>query len=392
MLELLRGGDPPALAALRDALELLRLQAFRPDRIVELAVTRCRDNVGEPVRFATWWSALAARDASAAMDVLESTLAVAQDPDVLVEEACARAWEDRDGPRVVSTNALQNDGTALLRLAPIVYSHVRRADDTDHDGVYTPGRRDQAQDFRNSLFQWAAEAAGADAADAFRRLAEHDALRPLRSWLLHLADGCMTTGQRLLSEPEAVAFVDRFVRVPATTADLFGIAMGRLSEIADDIHNGDFSVRGAYCPAKKPIEEEHAQLLLADKLKDRRRSQYDVVREPEVTRRNKPDIRLLAPRCEGPVTIEVKIAERWSGHEMEDAITSQLVDKYMKANDSRYGVFVVCSSGPRKGWELSDGSSVSWDDLVEHLRSVAARVASQHRRVSRLEIVAIDFH
>ena len=53
--------------------------------------------------------------------------------------------------------------------------------------------------------------------------------------------------------------------------------------------------------------EEHVQNYLTLELDHRRRTQYGVVREPEVAQKAKPDIRLLNPRCGGRVTLELKI-------------------------------------------------------------------------------------
>src|SRR5206468_6203555 len=115
----------------------------------------------------------------------------------------------------------------------------------------------------------------------------------------------------------------------------------RLRDLAHDMAYHDFSVRQPYNPPDKPITEEPVQNLVARELEQHARSQYTVVREPEVLRKKKPDIRCLNPSCRGPVTTEVKIAERWSRAELEAAITDQLVGTYMRANNSTHGGLLV---------------------------------------------------
>jgi hypothetical protein len=179
---------------------------------------------------------------------------------------------------------------------------------------------------------------------------------------------------------------------PATSEDLFRIALDRLADIAHHVSHGDFSVRQAFAgSAQRPVTEEPVQNFLAHELDMRRRSQYDVVREPEVTRKARPDIRLLNPRCSGPVTIEVKIAERWTREELEAGLREQLVGTYMRANGSNHGVFALCSSGRRK-WRLAGGEEVAFQQLVEHLAVVASQAVRDTPGVFDLRVVAIDFH
>ena len=115
------------------------------------------------------------------------------------------------------------------------------------------------------------------------------------------------------------------------------------------------------------------------------------MREPEVTRKKKPDIRLVHPACDGPITLEIKIAERWSTLQLEHALRAQLVGTYMQANNSRFGALVVCSSGPAKKWEVG-GKDVAFQDLVAHLQTQAEAITELDGHINGLAIVAFDFH
>ena len=180
---------------------------------------------------------------------------------------------------------------------------------------------------------------------------------------------------------------------PAASAELFTIALNRLEDIRLYLADGDFSVRSVYSPKDAPILEEPVQNLLAHQLEERRRTQYTVSREPEVTRKKKPDIRLAHPSCGGPVTLEIKIAERWTVSELEAAIRDQLVGQYMRDNNSRYGVLLLCSSGPPKKWnDATSRQTLGFSELVEHLCGFADALASSEGKVRGLRVVTIDFH
>jgi hypothetical protein len=194
-----------------------------------------------------------------------------------------------------------------------------------------------------------------------------------------------------MSPSEVADFLRTSVVQPKTSADLFLVAQNRLDEIRDNIAHGDFSVRGVYNPSDAPVLEEHMQNYLAHELDNRHRDQFTVVREPEVTRKKKPDIRLVHPVCDGPVTLEVKIAERCTGTELEDALRSQLVGTYMRANNSRFGILVVCSSGPSRRWTVAN-RNVEFEGIIAHLRAQAKEIARADPHVHGLVIVALDFH
>jgi hypothetical protein len=193
-----------------------------------------------------------------------------------------------------------------------------------------------------------------------------------------------------MSASDAARLIRSLVREPTTTEELFAIACNRLQDIRHDLAHGDFSVRDAYNPPDAPILEQPVQNLLAQELEHRRRGQYSVAREPEVTRAKKPDIRLFNARCDGPVTVEVKIAERWRLPDLEDGLREQLVGTYMRANNSRYGVFVVCSSGPIKPKKGAPGTA--FRSVVARLRDLARDIQEHDPNVSGLAVVDIDFH
>jgi hypothetical protein len=150
-------------------------------------------------------------------------------------------------------------------------------------------------------------------------------------------------------------------------------------------------VRAIYNPPNAPVLEEDLQNFIARELDRRRGGQYTVVRESEITRKKKPDLRLVYSGCDGPVTLELKVAERWTLPELESALHSQLVGTYMRANNSRFGALVVCSSGPGKKWELGD-RLVAVQEVIGHLQAKAKEISRSNEGVDGLAVVWLDFH
>lgn len=392
---LLQESDPPDVQVLKGVLEALDgTEVLFRTEMAALAEARCNASLDEPKRFAVWWCQWLAADSVAALDALENALTTHAAPRDLAEEVFSRLWavaEPRSGERRID---LRSERALLVRLIPIVHTYIRTENDIHHDGAYTVGRRDHCQDLRRSLVAWLGVIEGAETVEALQRFAGESWFEDQAEWIKHLAEHrAVEDGARALSVEEAVALVYSLVLQPRTSADLFDIALSRLEDIRLYLADGEFSVRSLYNPKEGHILEEPVQNLLAQQLEEGRRTQYTVSREPEVTRKKKPDIRLAHPSCEGPVTIEIKIAERWTIAQLEAAIRDQLIGQYMRDNNSRYGVLVLCSSGPPKPWKhATSGQTFGFAELLEHLCRFAEDLVRHRLTVSGLRVVAIDFH
>ncbi len=93
--------------------------------------------------------------------------------------------------------------------------------------------------------------------------------------------------------------------------------------------------------------------------------------------------------------IEIKVAESWSLNVLEQALEHQLVDQYMSANNSRYGIFVLCSSGPEKGTGWREGPSapsLDFEALANRLSNRAQAIMARNGHIRGLRVVPIDFY
>jgi len=166
-----------------------------------------------------------------------------------------------------------------------------------------------------------------------------------------------------------------------------------LEDIRDDISNGEFSTGRMYDPPDRPASEESVQLFLARDLELRRRDQYQVARENQDSHGNRRDICLSHPHVDGSVTLELKIAERWSGPELRSGLCEQLIERYMRANCSRCGIYVVCSSGPkRRSWQTAERKRLKLRDFAAYLQRVADEIVRQRADLDEIAVVTIDFH
>lgn len=395
----LRTRHPGNMTALVDALEVVlvarseRFDAAFP----KLARRRCNGAGTDGAVFAAWWVAWSEVDPKGAIAYLENRLKNARSSTAyrLISGVLGRleSWSESYS---ALTLQLSRQTYLLEKLILMTYPVVRPADDIDHEGVYTPGERDRAQDMRSRLVGWLADNRAQDSEAALRRLAAHPILVRQRDWLLHLAD--QAQAQRVASEPwslqQALEWSSRFSRPPGAMRELFQTALDRLDDIKFWVEGGEFSPRDLFAAGGKNVQEAHFQNWIASELRRRSLRHYSVAREEEVGRQKKPDIRLHNQDCGArPVGIEVKIAEKWTYGELKKALIHQLVGQYLTDIESNHGILLLCSFGDeRKAWRPKGKWNRSFFRVVEELRAEAKSVLESRTDLEQLAIVGIDFH
>ncbi|HKO46534.1 MAG TPA: hypothetical protein VJV79_02355 [Polyangiaceae bacterium] len=390
LLDLLHHEDPPRVDVLRWVFSALQVPGG--PEFADTALIRARLEDADPVRFSLWWVKWLSLAPDEAVVHLADVVLSSDDADELLVHLCDRMWKVYDERTRSGLAALRRSVDALAGLIPIVQAHVRPEDDLHHDGGYSPVPRDHAQQLRDSLISWLASINGAATVRALEQLAARTgAGEAERDWLAHLAG---LKAAEAVSAPrsvaDAVAFAETLILQPRTDHDLFEIGRNRLRDLQHDLTHGDFSKREMYNP-EEWILERPLQIYVAGELEAHSRKQYTVVRESEVADKNEPDIRLWNASCGGPVSIEVKMAERWTVRELEDAITTQLVAKYMRAMNSNYGILVLCSSGKAKVWHQG-ARRLDFSALMEHLTAYAKEVLLRTPAIVDIAIVGMDFH
>ena len=139
-------------------------------------------------------------------------------------------------------------------------------------------------------------------------------------------------------------------------------------------------------------DEKAVQTWIAERLRLGQGRSFYVDREVHVADEKEPDIRLRAGSSGATVPIEIKIAESWSVKQLEAALIDQLCGQYLRERDGRHGILLLVHKTARqRGWTAADsGKVLSFDELAEHLRSLAAKVASAASDASQPEIAVIN--
>ena len=266
-----------------------------------------------------------------------------------------------------STRSLE----ALLHLA---YSHIRPKDDIVHEGVFSPGDRDNAQEARNAILSVLLDRPGTDAYLAMQRLA-NDPVFALRSHRFHeLARGKAETDTEVpaWTPAETLTFERQFTAPAKTGADLLRLVIGVLADIAQNLAKGDFTSRALLERAK---DEEEVQHWLAEQMNARAKGRFHAVREAEVAIRDKPDLIIASTSVACQVAVEIKHGgKEWSARDLEGALRTQLAEDYLKPENRRHGILVITHHRNRRWLRISDNRPIPFADLIAWLSGIATTI------------------
>lgn len=392
LLALLEGAEVRHPEVLRNALAVIgkasSLDAVRLNILVEM---RAEASVKDEERFLQWFIVWLGLDDVNAFDYLEKHMAAlpAIDADALIVRLASMLGGSH-WTHTLPERAPFRSVCTLRRLIPLLYTHIRPEDDIAHSGVYSPGLRDDAQDYRQSIVGQLGEMRGDEAYKALLDVAAHPALHAHRDWLQRLARDCAAGSSESPSWTpiEVVRFQETMCLDPKTADDLFAIAVRELSACRMNVERGNFSPRALFTP---DTLEEEVQKLVADYLRTHARNRYTVSREDEVIFKKRTDVRLWSPKA-GTVTIEIKRANEWSYKDLEDALANQLVGQYLRDADSQHGVLLLALLEPRsKGWFPATGGTLNFEQLIDMLDRKAREIATNDLHVRALRVLAIDF-
>ena len=291
----------------------------------------------------------------------------------------------------VSTESIS---TPLLeRLVHLAYRTIRVEDDNDHANgkVYSPDFRDHAQTARSKAFNALVTRGGRGTFDAINRMVTSPDFpldkRHLKRLIKESAANDVESAA--WSSMEIVGFEADFCTVPRTAKDLQRVVVSRLDDLQNELIHGDFN-QGLTLAGL--IGERAIQNWVADRLRIKQGRSYSVEREAHVFAEKEPDIRLRTRYSDANVPIEIKATSSdWTLQDYEKALTEQLIGQYLRDRENRWGTLLIVQQKSRKnGWMAPDGSWFSIGQVIEHLRSIAASIASRDQYSAQVDVILFD--
>lgn len=263
--------------------------------------------------------------------------------------------------------------SALGRWVRLLMSEVRVEDDlrpTKHMRVLRP--RDHARDFRRMCLNRLVGDPTPLARDALIGLTTTGPLAEDKQDAVKLLEA----QRRVAAEAAAVPWTEEDVlavergdeRTPRSMDDLFALVRRHLLDLAAMLESDEFRYTELFTPR---TAERELQLWVASSLKHRAGGLYSVVRENVVADDKEVDISAVADGV-GQIPIEIKRAAL-SVKDLEEAISGQLIGRYMTQSDRTKGILLLVHHAPKR-WKVGEGCK-QLPELVEHLRGVAEAVA-----------------
>lgn len=316
-----------------------------------------------------------------------------------LDEAEKTALVERVLPQIFGSRRSRSEPTTALldvatleRLVVLAYRIVRIEEDRNraNKGAYSPDERDEAQEARSAAFNALVSEPGFATFEAIMKLidAPHFPIPASRLRALAHVRAAEDAEHAPWAGAEAVRVEQQFERAPVTGKELQLVALQRLDDLQYELIHGDFQ-QGRTLSALP--DEPAVQNWVADRLRHVQGNAYSIEREPHVADEKEPDLRFRGKVSDAAVATEIKVVESWSLRQLEEALVNQLCGQYLRAEDGREGILLLVHQTPRsRGWELQDGTLMSFDGVVQHLRALATSVRRAPQSGPQPEISVID--
>jgi hypothetical protein len=346
-------------------------------------------------RQALWLAAWMCVDAKGALETLHAVLCKIDDDNYATEFSMlfivALLGERRENIKREYQDYIQTE--TLLSLIKLMHSHIRSAEDINRagTGTYSPGRRDNAQDARNRLFQLLCDIPGKPTYLAMMDLAQNHPDEKSRQWYsVHAKRRAEADVEAEPWQPGDIAlFAEEAERAPQNHRELYDLVVFRLLDLKADLEDGDTSFAEILVTVK---DETKHRNVIGGWLRDRSSGRYSVPQEEELADAKKPDIRIHGVGFDGPVPIELKIVDNnWSGAKLVERLHNQLCGQYLRDVRSNCGIFMLVYRGEKKYWKHPyTGERLDFCGLIRLLEGEAEKITTKDNKVESIKIVGID--
>jgi hypothetical protein len=392
LYRLLETGNPKNGETLSKLLKIIEGSNLDDVALAKLAASKAIDpnTTHLPLWFAVWVGV----EPEKAIPALEKRLEAL--PDAQAQTQFAMRFVTRlFGSRRSETTVARPGFRAaehLKALYLLMHRYIRRADDIDRagGGVYSPELRDDAQDARNKLFDALNRLSGKSVFLAMKEIAETHPDTNSRGWLNRL--------MRQKAEQEAdferwtpaqVRDFDATLnRTPKNHHELAELAVHRLRDLKDDFENGDNSIAGIL---RDVTDETLMRNYIGRELREKAFGRYNIPQEEELADAKRPDLRFLGTGFQGPVPVELKLADNWAGPVLFERLENQLAGDYLRDIHSGRGVFALVYRGEKKAWEHpSTGKQLNFGELIAALQQHWETLSSKFPNVDEITVIGID--
>lgn len=279
----------------------------------------------------------------------------------------------------------------LMKLYLLSHEYIKASDDIERvgKGVYSPGLRDDAQDARDKIFSILKDIPGKATYLAIKTIAYQHPDSHHRSWMLQTAKlRANTDGDLKPWSAEQFADYSRFLESsPKNHFELFNLAQSRLLDLKFDIEQGDSSLASILIPAT----EVEVRNFIANQCRLLQRGRYIIPQEEEMADAKRTDLRFHHVDFDGPVPIELKLADKWNGPKLFERLKNQLCGDYLRDVRSNNGIYLLVYRGERKSWGSPfKNGRMNFQNLIKALAQYWKDISNDFPNINNIEVIGID--
>lgn len=385
--------EPITAKSLPQMLKVLHGSSLPDEKIRDLAEAKC-GSVNDRDHLTHWYAAWVGVDPARAIPKLEEVLDSMPDNSGRLDFAMKFVTNLLGGRRSDYPAARSAYRTVphLKALYLLMHKHIRQRDDIEraNTGAYSPGLRDNAQDARDQLFNLLNEIPGKEAFLALMDISRAHPEPNSRPWFMRharkKAEQDVESGSWSLEQ--FVDFNIHLERTPANNAQLFALVWLRLLDLKDQLEQGDSSIASIL---KTVTSETEVRKYIGDELRKGSGNRFAVPQEEELADATKPDIRIHGHGFDGPVPLELKLADNWTGPHLFERMETQLCGDYLRDPRSKRGLFVLVYRGEKAKWRLPNSKNrVGFDSLVQVLQKHWGVISPRFSNIVDLHVLGID--
>ena len=384
--------EPQNLSNLGRLLKIVEGSDLSGALIEKLASKKCR-TLSQHDHLARWYAAWTGVCPETAIEALKRRISEIDDPREQTSLAMNYV-KDLLGGRMVE-NAISRQAFRtpehLKSLYMLMYKYIHPDEDINRpDGVaYTPGLRDQAQRGRHNLFNLLTQLSGKETYAALNELAEVHPVEESRSLMkLHARSRAEQDSDiEPWSSEKVKEFHESLERTPGNHRELAELAVLRLFDLKDDLEHGDKSIAGLL---NRSENETEIRNYIAHALTEKAFGRYSIPQEEELADAKRPDLRFHGVGFDGPVPVELKLADNWSGSALCERLENQLCGDYLRDNHSNRGIFLLVYRGVKVNWQLPNGSCVDFSGLTKALQEHWSTISPEFPKVEDITVIGID--
>jgi hypothetical protein len=385
--------EPKNLNNLDYALNVIQGSSITDDQIILLAAAKSKLHI-EPETSARWFAVWVGVEPIKAIATLDKRLAETVGDESRTKIAMIFVTQLLGSTRNRVSHARKAYRTAehLKSLYMLMHRHIKLNEDIDRtgQGVYSPGLRDNAQEARNRLFALLTDIPGKASYVALEEISNLHPDAGSRPWIKLQAKkrAELDAGNAPWSIEEVRDFNDQLERVPKNHRDLFDLAVMRLLDLKLDLENGDSSTASILQDTNQEVK---IRKYIGNWCREKAHGRYSIPQEEELADAKKPDFRFHRPEINGPVPVELKLADNWSGPQLFERLEVQLCGDYLRDVRSGRGILLLVYRGDKKTWQMPNrGGDVNFEQLIEELQTYWLQISPNYSRVDEIRVIGID--